>query len=169
MHFAESWPNVWVISGHKSPSPSFKLRKLFEKYRDSSLSFEIPIFEKSRVRYKSLGLHVIRATFVSFRNVCLQSDVPRKRGKYWEGISASDRISLKKGGGGGGGKGGGGGGNQSRIFRRTRCKFPCCNLVLHLIRCTTFCLYCASTGGKDCESYLSVVTLSSLNGRYVRG
>lgn len=33
-------------------------------------------------------------------------------------------------------------GNQSRIFRRTRCKFPCCNLVLHLIRSTTFCLYC---------------------------
>lgn len=61
--------------------------------------------------------------------------------------------------------GGGEGGNQSRIFRRTRCKFPCCNLVSHLIRSTTFCLYCASTGGKDCESYLSVVTLSSLNGR----
>lgn len=32
--------------------------------------------------------------FVS--NVCLQLDVPRKRGKYWEGISASDRISLEE-------------------------------------------------------------------------
>lgn len=29
--------------------------------------------------------------------------------------------------------------NRVEFPKRTRCKFPCCNLVLHLIRLTTFC------------------------------
>lgn len=92
-------------------------------------------------------------------NVCLRSDVGRKCGKYWEGISASLWPHLS----------GEEGVNRSRISKRTRCKFSCCNPVSHLIRPTTFCLYCTPPGGKDCESYLLVVTLPSLNGRYVRG
>lgn len=52
------------------------------------------------------------------------------------------RLTASPGEGEGKGKGRRRGINQSRISRRTRCKFPCCNLVSHLIRPTTFCLYC---------------------------
>jgi len=91
----------------------------------------------------------IRSTFVFSRTCVLSWEKIRENIRK---ISVSDRVGV----------------NRSRISKRTRCKFPCCNLVSHLIRLTIFCFHCALTGRKDCESYLSVVTLPSLNGRYVR-
>lgn len=117
--------------------------------RELLLHFRFFLFITKRIRNYLFGTYVNTFAICILANVCVSWK--KIRGNIGK-ISVSDRVGV----------------NRSRISKRTRCKFPCCNLVSHLIRLTIFCFHCALTGRKDCESYLSVVTLPSLNGRYVR-
>lgn len=132
----------------------FSKIKTFSPFISKSL-FLLPFWIRSFITKKirnSLYIHQYVWFVSTCEHVCSRKNAGRKIRENIGKISVSDRVGV----------------NRSRISKRTRCKFPCCNLVSHLIRLTIFCFHCILTGEKDCESYLSVLTLPSLNSGYVR-